>query len=338
MTLVTRLYKRLSTRYCKIIHMRHSVDAKPFTRCSVDLTSVAVRSQAKKANACSCGALGAWQLTTACMHLTRASTLYVTTRESYGYDSLVTTKRKTLSQARVHHAQNCRSRYSRTKFAPPGKESTSLFATCRYSSSRYIRTSLYTKHAKSVMGMEKVSLSVKCRYNRCRYIQYSLYVEVQMGISTQYLCSWRHIEYTLPSCQEYPVPRVTTQKILLPVGIVPETSRSDVRLTNHLASRTGHLVGMTVTTTSSAAVNTRIDFLRKGAARGEFKYKVLKARQLFVLPRAYDYFWLVYCCCCWWCRWWWCDDDDNDNNDASAATHTKKLWNFAPYQIHDWIY
>ena len=64
MTLVTRLYKHLSTRYCKIVHMRHSVDARPFTRCSVDLTSVAVRSQAKKANACSCGALGAWQQTT----------------------------------------------------------------------------------------------------------------------------------------------------------------------------------------------------------------------------------------------------------------------------------
>ena len=38
---------------------------------------------------------------------------------------------------------------------------------------------------------------------------------------------------------EYPVPRVTAQKNLLPVGIEPGTSRSEVRLTNHLASRTG---------------------------------------------------------------------------------------------------
>ena len=39
---------------------------------------------------------------------------------------------------------------------------------------------------------------------------------------------------------EYPVPWVTAQKNLLPVGIEPGTSRSEVRLTNPLASRSGN--------------------------------------------------------------------------------------------------
>ena len=46
---------------------------------------------------------------------------------------------------------------------------------------------------------------------------------------------------------EYPIPRVTAQKNLLPVGIEPGTSRSEVRLTNHLASRTGRVVGLFLT-------------------------------------------------------------------------------------------
>ena len=58
------------------------------------------------------------------------------------------------------------------------------------------------------------------------------------------LCSRRCIEYTLPSCQghEYPVPRVTSEKNLLPVGIELGTSRSEVRLTNHLARRTTYII------------------------------------------------------------------------------------------------
>ena len=40
---------------------------------------------------------------------------------------------------------------------------------------------------------------------------------------------------------EHPIPWVPAQKNLLPVGIEPGTSRTEVRLTNHLASRTGHI-------------------------------------------------------------------------------------------------
>ena len=40
---------------------------------------------------------------------------------------------------------------------------------------------------------------------------------------------------------EYPIPWVPAQKNLLPVGIVPGTPRTEVTLTNHLASRTGNV-------------------------------------------------------------------------------------------------
>ena len=47
------------------------------------------------------------------------------------------------------------------------------------------------------------------------------------------------IHFTLMLGHGYPVPRVTAQKNLLPVGTEPGTTRSEGRLTNHLASRTG---------------------------------------------------------------------------------------------------
>ena len=47
------------------------------------------------------------------------------------------------------------------------------------------------------------------------------------------------IHFTLMPAHEYPTPWVTTQKNLLTVGIVTGTSQTEVRLTNHLASRIG---------------------------------------------------------------------------------------------------
>ena len=47
------------------------------------------------------------------------------------------------------------------------------------------------------------------------------------------------IHFALMPGHEHPVLRVMAQKNLLPVGIEPGTSRLEVRLTNHLASRTG---------------------------------------------------------------------------------------------------
>ena len=59
----------------------------------------------------------------------------------------------------------------------------------------------------------------------------------RMPPNTEPTVYWIHC--TLMPGHEYPIPWVTAQKNLLPVGIEPGTSQAEVRLTNHLASRTG---------------------------------------------------------------------------------------------------
>ena len=80
------------------------------------------------------------------------------------------------------------------------------------------------------------------------------YEKVKVKVKVKVFCLRRHpnghecpitrsrrcidIHFTLMPSHEYPIPWVPAQKNLLPVGIVPGTSRTEVRLTNHLASRT----------------------------------------------------------------------------------------------------
>ena len=45
---------------------------------------------------------------------------------------------------------------------------------------------------------------------------------------------------------EYPIPWVPAQKNLLPVGIVPGTSRTEVRLTNHFASTSRRAIAVSL--------------------------------------------------------------------------------------------
>ena len=113
----------------------------------------------------------------------------------------------------------------------------------------------------------------------------------RMPNNTEPTVYWIH--FTLMPGHEYPIPWVPAQKNLLPVGVVPGTSRTEVRLTNHLASRTDGLQASLYTCVTVNS-NSLVDWLsvRAQAEKLFTAFSWIRACAVWfqsVIPRRFGY-------------------------------------------------